>query len=615
MNRIKLLDKSIAARIAAGEVIVNPAAVVKELIENAVDAGATAITVELQEGGNSLIRVTDNGTGIHADDIGLAIQKHATSKVRELADLNGIATLGFRGEALSSMAAVSRLTISSRVHSAANGAVLTVNGGSEPTIQPAGLPDGTAIKVENLFYNIPARKKFLKNAGTEASRVTSMVAKLIISNADIAVKYISNGKVIYQSPGHGQLLDTLISVYGVDIVEKTTEVTCASGIVAISGYISKPHMLYKNAGNILFYLNGRYIQSKKLQEALMNGYGERLMKSRFPFAVLNIRLPYDQADVNVHPGKLQVMLYNEEMVMNAITSCIRDTLETTSATTVIQPLSVTPPETPRMEEKIATSPHTNTKFALDSTDHLQSRPLKAGHSTASVMRPNTNDHMFDDGFEEVMDEIISAHAPKQSPVQQEIEDIRTLHAYTVIGQAFQTYVICECGDVLYLIDQHAAHERLNYEMMKVQIEQNSALSQRLLSSVLLKLNQADFDTASQNLELLNQIGFDIEEFGPLTLKVSAVPIHMGDSSVEKLLDDVIYELRKGTGDIMIARDRIIKAACRHSIKAGDALSQEELKHIIQELTTMEAIPVCPHGRPIAVALTKSGLQKEFKRTL
>ncbi|MEG2957779.1 MAG: DNA mismatch repair endonuclease MutL, partial [Christensenellaceae bacterium] len=292
MNRINLLDETVYARIAAGEVVGNPAAVVKELIENAIDANATAITVEILQGGKELIRVTDNGSGIHPDDVLLTIQKHATSKLSKLEDLSEIATLGFRGEALCSIAAVSRLCISTRMHGSIEGAVLTASGQSEPLVVPAGLAEGTTVKVEDLFYNIPARRKFLKNTTQEAVQVTSIVSKLLLANPQISIKYINNGKTMFQSPGNNQLKDSILTIYGVGIANKIREVSYNNNEIRIDGYISEPAFLYKSTNHMNIYLNGRYIKSKSLQDSVIHGYGERLLRGHYPFAVLNIGVAY-----------------------------------------------------------------------------------------------------------------------------------------------------------------------------------------------------------------------------------------------------------------------------------------------------------------------------------
>jgi DNA mismatch repair protein MutL len=327
-DRIKLLSDDTSKRIAAGEVITGPAAVVKELVENSIDAGAGNITIEIADGGKELIRVSDNGSGIHSEDMLLAVQKHATSKISGLNDLGSISTLGFRGEALASMAAVSRLTISSRMRGSGVGSVLTVNGGGAPFLEAAGLPDGTTVKVENLFFNVPARKKFMKTAGREAAQVSDVVSRLILSHPEISIKYLSNGKLTYSSPGNGKLRDSMIAVFGMDIADKVLEVGYGgtTDMISINGYITKPSVLYKTSKNMIIFLNGRYIQSKQVNEAIIKGYGERLLRSHYPLCVLELKIPYANVDVNVHPGKLQVMFYDADSVMEGMAAAVESAL-------------------------------------------------------------------------------------------------------------------------------------------------------------------------------------------------------------------------------------------------------------------------------------------------
>ncbi len=697
MNRIKLLSGAMASRIAAGEVVTSPASVVKELVENSIDAGATSITVEIENGGRDLIRVTDNGVGIHAEDVALAVEKHATSKIADIDDLDAIATLGFRGEALFSMAAVSRFTVSTRTKDSIAGTVMKISGGANRSIMPAGLPEGTTVKVEQLFYNVPARQKFLVSSRNEAARVSAIVSRMILSHPELAVKYINNGSVTYQSRGGGALLDALITVYGNDIADKVTELSFSEGDICIHGYISKPSSLYKKANNITFILNGRYISSKLLHDALIAGYGERLLRSHFPFAVINITLPPGSVDVNVHPNKTQVLFSDEAALHGALMAAVEKALEGSPTpelkleAATHQEADVPPagnedaadqalsrgldvyskqdaaPLTYKAEQILARDITTNKAPVFNEAEQggrsaSENAETAAEHKGAEEPFAQANDagkyfspqekNVYDtaysqhdlgtDGaalkrmaapldaaggarladssgalaqterFEQIMDDIITQAKSSEPSRQTEIEDVRQLVDYTVIGQAFNTYLVVEYGETLYFIDQHAAHERINYEEMKRGMEDGMP-SQQLLTPYIKKFSQSDFDLIADNVELLSQLGFELEEFGPLTYKFSALPTVVEHTGMDSLTDEVVSEIKSSKKNIVLARDRVIQAACKHSIKAGDALSGHQISSLLKEITAMQAIPACPHGRPVAIAVKKSELQKGFMR--
>ncbi|MEG0629480.1 MAG: DNA mismatch repair endonuclease MutL [Christensenellaceae bacterium] len=606
MNRINLLDETVYARIAAGEVVGNPAAVVKELIENAIDANATAITVEILQGGKELIRVTDNGSGIHPDDVLLTIQKHATSKLSKLEDLSEIATLGFRGEALCSIAAVSRLCISTRMHGSIEGAVLTASGQSEPLVVPAGLAEGTTVKVEDLFYNIPARRKFLKNTTQEAVQVTSIVSKLLLANPQISIKYINNGKTMFQSPGNNQLKDSILTIYGVGIANKIREVSYNNNEIRIDGYISEPAFLYKSTNHMNIYLNGRYIKSKSLQDSVIHGYGERLLRGHYPFAVLNIGVAYSKTDVNIHPNKLQVMIDDEIDVIDAVESAVKLTLSKNTPPEII--LSTDQPFF--SQENHQSEEDSEISFPdFKSADRLYkptvSKANQAAQSANFLMDYPKYDEVQD--FDKLIDSVIAYGAKKEE--QQIIEDVRTLTDFRIIGQAWNSFLIVESGENLYLIDQHAAHERINFERMK----QNGADKQLLLIPYIATFTHADFELLKINHKKLQELGFEYDEFGPLTYKFDALPVQVEKSNEATMIDEILNELRNSPKEPLVLRDKIIRAACRYSIKAGYQLSDEQILELITEITKLNAIPTCPHGRPIAVVLTKTDLEKGFKR--
>ncbi|HBU12842.1 MAG TPA: DNA mismatch repair endonuclease MutL [Clostridiales bacterium] len=614
MKRIHVLEESVAARIAAGEVVASPAAAVKELAENSLDAGADSITVEIVEGGKELIRVTDNGSGIHEEDMELAVAKHATSKIAVASDLAAVSTLGFRGEALFSLAACSRLTISSRPADSLSGCVLRVNGGGRPNLSFAGLPEGTTVRAESLFYNIPARRKFLKSTAQEAAKVGGVITKMILGNPAVSFKYINNGKIVYQSPGSGKLTDALATVYGSEITQNIVEVNCVHENISVTGLVSQPSFLHKSANNIYFFLNGRPIQSNALKDALLAGYGERILHSHFPLCALTLVMPYEYADVNVHPGKLQVLFYHENDVKDAVKTAVAGALAQSSPPSLGIKAETSYPDSADdrpLEEDTAQHAAGNLP-RLNTADRLY-RPVRAvGESAGYLM-----DAMIypTNIFENTLDAIIEQDIVNNEAEQTELKDVRDLCDFTVIGQVFETYILCECGQALYLIDQHAAHERLNYERMKAALEEGKGTAQQLLLPVVKKFLSHEFSVLGQNESTLLAMGFELEEFGPLCYKFTALPVAVDSAGVHKLIDEIIHELSQDKNDIVLNRDRVIRAACRYSIKAGDRLSDGEIKELMAEIAGMEAIPTCPHGRPVAIAITKTELEKGFKRTV
>jgi len=590
MNRIKILSAAVAGRIAAGEVVTGPAAVVKELVENAIDAGADAVTLEIKDGGRTYIRVTDNGSGIHPDDVLLAVQKHATSKISGFEDMQHIASLGFRGEALSSIAAVSRLTIRTRAAGETEGCILE-EAQDGFIVKPAGLPDGTTVTVENIFYNVPARYNFLKSAQAETAAITDLVSRLVLSRPEISFKYITNGAVHLQSPGTGNLMDSVIAVYGKDVRERLFTVSGVSDEVSIDGFISNPNYLFKSPKNQTVLINGRYVRSKTITDALSHAYGERILKAHYPFAVLNIHLPFGDVDVNVHPSKTTVMIQREAPLLSLIDSAVRQALTATA----LPQFALHEHKTDEPEEKPYFIPDSAPVFAETIPSVPPALNFREQFVPASFMPMDIDIETVEETPEE----------------QQPFSGIDELADYRVLGQLFDTYILVESGNTIYIIDQHAAHERMNYERLKAG---GPLVPQRLLFPHALKLSMHDHDLLLQNAQKLSELGFEIEDFGGATVKISSLPLQTDQAGIGDLMEDVVEILKSpDADDPVVLKDKIIRHACRISIKAGDSLSDFEMKELVAELTTSRTIPVCPHGRPVAVVLTRDELEKGFKR--
>lgn len=602
MNRIRILHSDVAGKIAAGEVILGPVSVVKELVENAVDAGATAVTVEVKGGGRESIRVTDNGSGIHPDDVLMAIQKHATSKIASSEDMERIASLGFRGEALPSIAAVSHITVKTRAKGQEEGCVLEQDGATY-AVKPAGLPDGTTVLAENLFYNVPARLKFLKSAAAEGAAVSDLMGRLALSSPEISFKYIANGKLQFQSPGTG-LTDAIIAVYGKDIPARLLEFCAKAGEIQIAGHISNPNYLFKTSKNQTFVVNRRYVRSKAIADALKHAYGEQLLMAHFPFAILHFTIPLHRVDVNVHPGKTTIRIDDEAELLALLDAAVRDALSGGRI--------------PAMDFSKNTDNLKNRWVCQNETQYAPA--CRTGPSDTYAEQMSADGRFVIDSplrFKEddLDDFALEASAPLTIKPEKVVENqqhfsLSDMAEYKIIGQLFGTYIVVEAGDVVYIIDQHAAHERMNYERMK---SAETLLPQQLLLPYALRLSQNDHDFLIQNADFLCDMGFELEDFGGSTIKITALPLRGNQGDIGLLMEDVLELLRGYDRNDPVFRDKIVRRACRISIKAGESLSEEEMRLLVHELRDSDTVPVCPHGRPVAVVLTRAQLEKNFKR--
>lgn len=615
MNRIRILDASVAGRIAAGEVVTSPASVVKELVENAIDAGSGAITVETKDGGKTYIRVTDNGSGIHPEDVLLSVQKHATSKIFDFDDMKNISSLGFRGEALSSIAAVSRLTIKTRAAGEIEGAVLKQAPDGFHVV-PAGLPDGTTVTVENIFYNVPARYKFLKSAQAESAAITDLMTRLVLSRPEISFKYISNGTLQFQSPGTGELMDSVVTIYGRDISGRLFPVRSISEKMKVTGYISNPNYLLKSSKNQTILINGRYVRSKSITEALTHAYGERILKAHYPFAILDIHLPFSDVDVNVHPSKTTVMIQNEAELLTALDRAVKNALNATFLSEFeIHEQKEINSASLKENENVYRSSFTDTEPGDDFENIFEYREDTFSKSKMDLREQAFSSSVVDKSTPsgQIFNEEKASRAQKESnkEEQQKISSIDEWIEYKLIGQLFDTYILIQSGSSIYIIDQHAAHERINYERLK---KREKLLPQRLMFPFVQNLSSADHNLLLENIQQLNDLGFEMEDFGQSTIRITALPQKADQDDVIDLLEDVIEILKNShSADFTILKDKIIRHACRISVKGGDPLSDQEMRELVFELVSSKTVPICPHGRPVAVVLTKDELEKGFKR--
>lgn len=670
---IKLLDKTTIDKIAAGEVIERPSSVVKELLENSIDAGAASVTIEIKEGGMAFIRVTDNGCGIPKDEVRTAYMRHATSKIDTVEDLNTIQSLGFRGEALSTIAAVSQTEMITKVAESLTGIKYVIHGGEEIEYTDVGVPDGTTIVVRNLFYNTPARKKFLKSPMTEGSYINDLVLKLALSHPDISFKLIVNGQSKLDTAGNGNIKDTIYQLFGRDITSNLIEVSYADENIKISGYIGKPFIARGNRGLENYFINNRYIKSNIINRAIEEGYKTFVMQHKFPFTVMYIELPTEKCDVNVHPTKMEFKYDNERELFEVITRTVRDALshrELIPKDTAPEKreTDVKQGEKSQKREKPAEPYETVRKSNMGSTDGARSqgqvKTIPKGGAHAGKYSPTyrileelkkqeqqTDEGenaalklLKDDGVKyeastkqmtgnravdayikneqavKDMKEKKNARAAEGTQVSMFDDDFLTEQArkkHRLIGQLFDTYWLIEYEKNLYIMDQHAAHEKVNYEKLMRNLHEKEILSQQLMPPMIITVSYAERQAVMDNFDLFMKIGYDIEEFGGNEFKINAVPSNLYGLHGREMFLEFVGSLINNAGymsnDVFIRK--LSTMACKASIKGNMHISFAEADVLIDRLLQLENPYTCPHGRPTIISISETELEKKFKRII
>ena len=624
MSKINLLSSKIYNRIAAGEVVERPASVVKELIENSIDAGASAITIEIEKGGIASIKIIDNGSGIEKSELKKAIMPHATSKISSVKDLENIASLGFRGEALASIASVSKLSIVSKPKEQETGARLYTEGGENIEISDYPSADGTEITVNNLFFNTPAREKFLKTDKSEESEITSIVSKFILGNPNLTFKYVASGKVVYQSYGDGEE-SAFVSVYGVNTLKDCFYIDTEKNGVKVKGYIGKHYFTKPNRTFQSVFLNNRFIINSTISAAVSNAYSAYTMKRQYPFYVLSITMPPDTVDVNVHPNKIDVRFSNNQIVYGAVYSAVSKTLDGTSEALNI----VSNPNTENIDINKEEIKHDYVTHNTDYKSFIKAEKQDVGFKkivfndsgkksqTVFNIDENLSEKPAVDIFAENKAYLLNLEKEKQSKtaetvnVQQQISIEKELK---YIGQALNTFLIFDDGTDMYFIDQHAAHERILFDKFNDRIKNNNIDTQILLLPYIFDVTNVEYDFLINKLELLNSMGIDISEFGDNTFRVSALPVILADLNIKEFFNDLLYDINnlKNIGLTEILKEKIAQKACKAAIKSGDKLNDEDIKIIMAEVKGNLGLK-CPHGRPIAVKISRTEIDKWFKR--
>ena len=635
MPQIQCLPTHVADLIAAGEVVERPASVAKELLENAMDAGASAIVVELERGGLTYLRITDNGCGIAPDELPTAFLRHATSKLRTAEDLAAIGTLGFRGEALAAISAVSRVDIFSRQKGADAGAMLHLEGGVPGEVTEAGCPEGTTICVRDLFYNTPARMKFMKKDSAEAAAVGGIVQHLALSHPDISFKLIRDGAEVLHTPGDGKLLSAIYAAMGRDFAMGLLPIRGCGGEVEVQGFVTKPLNGHGTRGRQVFFVNGRFVKSQLLQAALEEAYRNRLLKGKFPGCVVHITLPADMVDVNVHPAKTVVKFVSDKAVFDAFYYTVRDALDGEKREETPSPRQESFYQSMTVQEyKEKAAAPAEAKKPLGSYVSRLVEPVRpaipakpaiaAVHDVTEKGKPFTTTVPTREGREvtyhitppdaqeetsvQVAVEMPAEPAPE--PVQQKLEEKEA--PWRMVGEVLRTYIICEDEKRnLWLVDKHAAHERIRFDALKA--DPQPLMAQTLLSPLTVTLAAEESAAVLENLDTLRRFGFACEDFGVGTILVREVPSDIRTGDAAATLEELAQKLMLGRIDPEGVRDELFHTmACKSAIKAGMVSDEKELAALVEKVQSGE-IKYCPHGRPVAVKLTEYEIEKMFKR--
>lgn len=660
MGEIRVLDSATIDKIAAGEVVDRPASVVKELVENAIDAGADAVTVEIKEGGISFIRVTDNGSGIAKEQIPKAFLRHATSKIQSVEDLLTVSSLGFRGEALSSIAAVSQVEVITKCPDELTGVRYCIEGAKETGLEEVGAPNGTTFLVRNLFFNVPARRKFLKTAMTEGGYITELMEHLAMSKPDISFKYIINHQTKFQTSGNGDLKEVIYRIYGKDIAREVIPISVKQNDIILEGYIGKPAINRSNRNYENYFVNHRYIKSDFVNKSIEEGYKTFMMQHKYPFCVLHFTMDSDIIDVNVHPNKMDIRFHNQSMVYDTIVNAIQGTL---SGASLIQRASLS-------EEKESVLPKKGAKESgpepfeinrIKNTEEIIQEEYGKDRIKDNILaeyykmpaeaegtegREKADENPVQDAtgmpaFHKVIGQ--AASVPKDSPAAQNLygnvikqkEHIivekpvqldffgeqllpeAVQERYQILGQIFDTYWLIGFPEKLFIVDQHAAHEKVKYENIMQKIKDNEVISQQLNPPLIVTLSGKEEAVLQENKEYFTAMGFEIEAFGGEEYALRCVPAELFGCDEKQLFLEVLDEMTGSAGVLKghpeVVLQKIASMSCKAAVKGNTSMTKDEMQALIDQLLTLDNPYQCPHGRPTIIAMSKYEIEKKFKR--
>lgn len=661
MANIQVLDQITIDKIAAGEVIERPASIIKELVENAIDAGASAVTVEIKEGGISFIRITDNGCGIPKEEVPLAFLRHSTSKIRSVDDLTTVASLGFRGEALSSIAAIAQVELITKTKDEVTGTRYRIEGGAEKAIEDTGAPDGTTFLVHQIFYNTPARRKFLKTPMTEASHVSELMTRLALSHPEVSIQFINNGQEKLHTSGNGKLKDIVYHVFGRDIANNLLETNERIDGIQVQGFIGKPIISRGNRNYENYFINGRYVKSNIIAKAIEDAYKDFTMQHKYPFTVLHFTMDGTDLDVNVHPTKMELRFSNQQGVYNFVYNALKQTLsepeliprvelpETKEVPVKAEKIverKQEQPMTPVREER--KPPVIEEEKNLDYFMKKMRERVTAYHQQALEVKPTPQPSVVQESVnyealpasqpvavnepapeqltvaKQPMSEQAVATREKKSVVIEKQLDFfeeklltkKAVQEYKIIGQLFETYWLVEFHEQLYIIDQHAAHERVLYEKTLRGMKDREFTSQYLSPPIILNLSMQEEETLNTHMDIFTNIGFEIEPFGGDSYAIRAVPDNLFSIAKKELFTEMLDQLVDGIHSSLapdIVAEKVASMSCKAAVKGNSRLSAAEVETLIGELLELENPYHCPHGRPTIIAMTKRELEKKFKR--
>lgn len=661
MANIQVLDQITIDKIAAGEVIERPASIIKELVENAIDAGASAVTVEIKEGGISFIRITDNGCGIPKGEVPLAFLRHSTSKIRSVDDLSTVASLGFRGEALSSIAAIAQVELITKTKDEVTGTRYRIEGGAEKSIEDTGAPDGTTFLVHQIFYNTPARRKFLKTPMTEASHVSELMTRLALSHPEVSIQFINNGQEKLHTSGNGKLKDIIYHVFGRDIANNLLETNERIDGIQVQGFIGKPIISRGNRNYENYFINGRYVKSNIIAKAIEDAYKDFTMQHKYPFTALHFTMDGTDLDVNVHPTKMELRFSNQQGVYNFIYNALKQTLsepeliprvELPEAKEVpvkaekIVERKQEQPMTPVREER--KPPVIEEEKNLDYFMKKMRERVTAYHQQVTKVKPTPAPSVVQENVnyealpasqaaaikqpvpeqrtvaKEPMPEQAVAPREEKSVVTEKQLDFfeeklltkKAAQEYKIIGQLFETYWLVEFHEQLYIIDQHAAHERVLYEKTLRGMKDREFTSQYLSPPIILNLSMQEEEALNTHIDIFTNIGFEIEPFGGDSYAIRAVPDNLFSIAKRELFTEMLDQLVDGIHSSLapdIVAEKVASMSCKAAVKGNSRLSAAEVETLIGELLELENPYHCPHGRPTIIAMTKRELEKKFKR--
>lgn len=678
MAKINVLDANTIDKIAAGEVVERPASVAKELVENALDAGSSAITVEIKDGGISFLRVTDNGSGIEASQVRQAFLRHATSKIASAEDLHTVTSLGFRGEALSSIGAVAKVELVTKTADSLTGIRYQSEGAKEVDFAEIGAPEGTTIIVRNLFYNTPVRRKFLKQPQTEGSYIVDLMEHLALSRPDVSFKLIVNNQVKFHTSGNGELKEVIYRIYGREVASNLVEIHAQTKGLTVTGYLGKPVLNRSNRNFENYYINGRYIKSQMLSKAIEDGYSQYLMQHKFPFVVLHFSIDTALVDVNVHPTKMDVRFTESKTIYDFVANAVSDALckREMIPEAVLEPVSketkeeaanrFSPPkkeavpepfekvhaaqfrvaetakyeaETPKMQDtlqntvwnklgKTPKKPSDGIKMQDNPSipNNNAEKPLFEANITQSEPEAEVSqeeDAFFVEAPSENKETIVTDALPvpdTQKPVQMSLFEEKMLteenrEAYRILGQIFDTYWLIAFKDKLYIVDQHAAHEKVKYERLVKQFKEKEIVSQNINPPIVVTLSGKETEVLSEYLSVFENLGFEIEDFGGNEYALRSVPADLYGCDEKSLFLEVMDELSEGPAikNLTVVEEKLASMACKAAVKGNNSLSMAEMQALIDELLTLDNPYNCPHGRPTIISMSKYEIEKKFKR--